>query len=48
MVQLRIMHRLTGDSVFRDWAERWDGYRRSSLKRRRAWVHKAAFKLLYY
>ncbi len=48
VVQLRIMHRLTGDSVFRDWAERWDGYRRSSLKRRRAWVHKAAFKLLYY
>lgn len=48
VVQLRIMHRLTDDARFLAWAERWDGYRRSPLKRRRAWLHKALFKLRYY
>jgi len=48
VVQLRVMHRLTGDAVFARWAERWDGFQRSPLKRRLAWAHKALFKLLYY
>jgi hypothetical protein len=48
VVQLRIMHRLTDHPVFLERAERWDRYRTSSLGRRRAWIHKAAFKLLYY
>ncbi|MEZ4415110.1 MAG: D-glucuronyl C5-epimerase family protein [Gemmatimonadota bacterium] len=48
VVQLRIMARLTDNGRFTEWAERWDAYRRSAFKRRRAWAHKALFKLLYY
>jgi hypothetical protein len=48
IVQLRIMHRLTGSSVFAETADRWDDYRRSFFKRKRAWVQKALFKLFYY
>jgi hypothetical protein len=48
IVQLRIMHRLTGASVFAETADRWDSYRRSFLNRKRAWVQKALFKLCYY
>jgi hypothetical protein len=48
IVQLRILHRLTGDPVFQETADRWDRYRASILKRSRAWVQKAFFKLCYY
>ena len=48
VTQLEIMHRLTGYEYFRTWATRWSDYRASPLKRRRAWMHKALFKLLYY
>lgn len=48
IVQLRIMHSLTGQSAFVDRADLWEGYARSGLKRRRALAQKAAFKLLYY
>ena len=48
IVQLRILYRLTQDPVFRDRADRWDAYRNSAFGRRRAWLHKAVFKLLYY
>jgi hypothetical protein len=48
IVQLRIMHRLTGERVFGEFADRWDRYRQSYIKRGRAWIHKAIFKLLYY
>ncbi len=48
IVQLRVLHRLTGGAAFRDRAERWEGYRRSRPKRAVALAYKAAFKLLYY
>ena len=48
IVQLRVMHQLTGDDVFAHYASRWDGYRRTSVKRYAALALKAAFKLLYY
>jgi len=48
IVQLRVMHQLTGAAVFAETADRWDGYRRSIFRRSRAWVQKAIFKLLYY
>jgi heparosan-N-sulfate-glucuronate 5-epimerase len=48
IVQLRVLHRLTGDAVFARFADRWDGYRRSALKRNLAWAYKALFKMLYY
>jgi heparosan-N-sulfate-glucuronate 5-epimerase len=48
IVQLQVMYRLTGEQFFRHFAERWDGYRRSALKRNAALAYKAVFKLLYY
>jgi hypothetical protein len=42
------MAKLTGDSVFRETAERWSRYQESSLKRSRALVYKSVFKLCYY
>ena len=48
VVQLRIMHRLTKDPVFGEWADRWDGFQKSLPRRKLAFAHKALFKLLYY
>jgi hypothetical protein len=48
IVQLRVMHRLTQNPVFAQYAEKWDGYRRSRIKRTLALGYKALFKLLYY
>jgi heparosan-N-sulfate-glucuronate 5-epimerase len=48
IVQLRIMHRLTGDTAFGQVADRWEGYTRSRVNRTRALVYKSAFKLCYY
>jgi hypothetical protein len=48
IVQLRIMHRLTGDEVFARFADRWESYAGSPAKRMRALCCKAAFKLCYY
>ena len=48
IVQLRVMHRLTGEEKFADVAERWEGYTRSRAKRSRALCYKSAFKLCYY
>ncbi len=48
VVQLRIMHRLTGLDVFRERAERWDAWQRSPVRRRLAWAHKVLFKIFNY
>lgn len=48
IVQLRVMYRLTGEALFSERADRWDAYRRSWLKRNRALLYKATFKVLYY
>jgi heparosan-N-sulfate-glucuronate 5-epimerase len=48
IVQLRIMHRLTGEPEFARVADRWEGYTRSRSKRTRALCYKSAFKLCYY
>jgi len=48
IVQLRIMHLLTGEDLFLQYAERWESYRRSRGKRTRALCYKGAFKLCYY
>lgn len=48
IVQLMVLHRLTGIELFRDVATRWEGYRRSSLKRNRALAQKVVFKVLHY
>lgn len=48
IVQLQVMHTLTGESRFLDYARRWEGYERHPFKRRRALLQKILFKLLYY
>ena len=48
IVQLTVMHRLSGLDLFRDFAMRWEGYRRSSLKRNRALAQKVVFKVMHY
>jgi hypothetical protein len=48
IVQLRIMHRLTGEQKFAQVASRWEAYARSRSKRLRALCYKSAFKLCYY
>ena len=48
IVQLRIMHRLTGEQAFARVADRWESYARSRRKRARALCYKSAFKLCYY
>jgi hypothetical protein len=48
VVQLRIMHRLTGDEIFARYADRWENYGHSRAKRTRALCYKGAFKLCYY
>jgi heparosan-N-sulfate-glucuronate 5-epimerase len=48
IAQLRVMHRLTGDDLFVQYADRWQGYARSRSKRTRALCYKGAFKLCYY
>jgi len=48
IVQLRVMSKMTGDTRFAAFAERWEGYAHSSGNRRRALVEKSVFKLLHY
>ena len=48
VAQLRVMHRLTGDEVFSQYADCWEKYAHSRAKRTRALCYKGAFKLCYY
>ena len=48
IVQLRVMHRLTGEAEFARVADRWESYCRSRANRARALCYKSAFKLCYY
>jgi heparosan-N-sulfate-glucuronate 5-epimerase len=48
IVQLRILHRLTGEADFARIADRWESYARSRSRRIRALCYKCAFKLCYY
>jgi heparosan-N-sulfate-glucuronate 5-epimerase len=48
IVQLRVMHRLTGEYAFARVANRWETYTHSRTNRTRALCYKSAFKLCYY
>jgi hypothetical protein len=48
IVQLDVMHRLSGRAVFKTWHDQWAGYLQSPRNRRRAWMAKALFKLRHY
>ena len=48
IVQLQVMHTLTGERVFSEYALRWSGHQQNWLKRTAALLYKGTFKLLYY
>lgn len=48
ITQLRVMHRITGERIFDEYADRWQAYTLSRSKRTRALCYKSAFKLCYY
>jgi heparosan-N-sulfate-glucuronate 5-epimerase len=48
VVQLRVMHRLTGEGKFSEVADRWERYTRIRAHRLRALCYKSVFKLCYY
>ena len=48
IVQLDVMHRLTGRAVFKDFKDRWQGYEARMTCRMRALAAKAAFKLVHF
>lgn len=48
ITQLRVMHRITQEHFFSDYADRWQNYAYSPFKRTRALCYKGAFKLCYY
>jgi heparosan-N-sulfate-glucuronate 5-epimerase len=48
IVQLRVLHRLTGEPAFARVADRWENYTHSRANRTRALCYKSAFKLCYY
>jgi hypothetical protein len=48
VVQLQIMHRLTREAVFAEFAGRWERYAQSRVNRMRALGYKSLFKLCYY
>jgi len=48
IVQLRIMHRLTGEDAFARVAGRWQDYTHRRRNRARAFCYKSVFKLCYY
>ena len=48
IVQLRVMQRITGETLFAEVADRWEGYQNNRLYRWLSLVYKVLFKLLYY
>jgi heparosan-N-sulfate-glucuronate 5-epimerase len=48
IVQLRILHQITRRPIFHEYAERWETYAQSRVRRVAALCYKSAFKLCYY
>jgi heparosan-N-sulfate-glucuronate 5-epimerase len=48
IVQLQVMHSMTGDLTFYEYAKRWQAYLENPLFRTIAVTYKTGFKLIYY
>lgn len=48
IVQLRVMYNLTGDNIFKEYADRWSAYQERILFKLAAIIYKSFFKILYY
>lgn len=48
IVQLDVLHQITGQNIFAEYSRQWEAYSRSALKRTAALAYKVLFKLVYY
>ena len=48
IVQLRVMYQLTGEEVFKRFADRWVSYQELIVNRWRAFIAKMIFKVIYF
>jgi hypothetical protein len=48
IAQLKVMHKLTGEPIFYQFANKWNSYRENTVKKLYAIAYKALFKILYY
>ena len=48
IVQLKVLYRLTGATIFNHYADRWQRFQKNRVKKKIALAYKALFKLLYY
>lgn len=48
IVQFRVMRRLTGEDIFADYAEKFELYEKSFIRRKLALIYKAVFKIFYF
>ena len=48
IVQLKIMSMITGQAIFREYAEKWERYQKNALKRYFSLAYKMVFKIFYY
>ena len=48
IVQLEVMHRITGIDVFMQFKDQWQSYRENRIFRYYALIYKAIFKIFYY
>jgi len=48
ITQLEILYRMTGESTFEEFSNRWKHYEENSLYRKKALIGKIVFKLIYY
>ena len=48
IVQLKVMYNLTGEEVFRKFADRWESYQERIVNRWRAFIVKMIFKVIYF
>lgn len=48
IVQLEVMYRMTGEQIFKEYAEKWKKYKNNWFYRNFALIYKIIFKVLYY
>lgn len=48
VVQLKILYKITSESIFKDYANKWEKYKNNWFYKKLALVYKIIFKLFYY
>ena len=47
-VQLNILYKITGEPIFKEYAEKWEKYKHNWFYRNFALIYKSIFKIIYY